>query len=631
MIDNDEPTWVTAALSINTNAQPALVAKKAAREELERRQALREAARAARVPENRVLEEAGSSATVTLNALERREMLQKARKKAAKMSTDERRAFMRARGLDDPEARARVKLQHECLNSLATFTQTFWPIIEPSTKLYWNWHHDVICDALEKVTRGEITRLLINVPPGHMKSMLVNIMWSAWNWFRDPSWRAIHTSYAESLISRDATKTRDIIESDLFKELQPKVYGESWNRPWQLKDDSKAKLMFATEYHGMRLCTTVSGMGTGHRGDVLVVDDPMNAEEHPTAEALQSIIDWFDGRMSTRFNNMAKGRIVVIMQRLHENDLAGHIIASDEREKDNPTWVQYEKIILPAEYNARKAAERGWDKYDLRTEDGEILFAEMFGQDVLDQQKIKHGPANYGAQYDQDPTPAGGGIFECWKLRFWYPRTGPVPAPHLEEDADGNMVPCEQAPFPERVQSFAQSWDMNYKVKEDSDYVSGQLWARAGANAYLVTQVYGRFPFRKTLEEFKRLSKIEPRAVAKYVEAKANGQAVMESLRDEIIGIQPVEPLGGKGSRMQAASPVVSAGNIWLPHPEVFPKITKPLLVELRAVPRGKHDDQADALAQFINEVMIKNRRYLEALAARASKSTSLMVRHRRR
>ena len=628
-MSTEDPSWVTAALSVNTNAQPALVAKRERMAELKRLQHLREAARDAGLPEDRLLEAEGARAAVvtTLNAIERRKILKKARRKVTAMTSEERRAFLRSRGLDNPEARRRAKLQNDCLNSLAVFTQTFWPVIEPSTKLEWNWHHDVICDALEKVTKGEILRLLINVPPGHMKSVLVNIMWSAWNWFRDPSWRAIHTSYAETLISRDATKTRDIITSSLFQELQPRVYGEGWDRGWQLKNDSTAKLMFATEYHGMRLCTTLTGMGTGHRGHALVVDDPMNAEEHPTPEALQSVISWFDGRMSTRFNKMSEGRIVVIMQRLHENDLAGHIIACDEREKDNPIWQPYEKIIFPAEYNSRKATEKGWDKYDLRTEDGEVLFPAMFDQQVLDNQRIKQGPAGYSAQYDQDPTPAGGGVFDCWKLRFWYPANGPVPPPHLEEDDKGNLVPCEQAPLPDRLTGYAQSWDMNFKTKDDSDFVAGQLWAQSGANAYLITQIYGKFSFARTLEEVRRLTKIEPRAVAKYIEDKANGPAVISMLENEIRGITPIDPQGGKEARMHACSPLVAAGNVWLPHPALVPRVTTGVLGELRAAPRSTKDDQIDAMTQYLNKTMVKRRKYWDALQKRSAMNPIVFAR----
>ena len=608
------PEWVTAASVVKDRLNADEVARASKRKALIALDVKRKTFR-----ENGLARSLVTEVTEEYDALVRQAMLRERRKSLKDMTTTDKQIYKKQRGLEDPKALERARQQRECLNSFASFVQTFWPEIEPATKLVWNWHHELLCELLQRVFAGRygkvtidgeehegIQNLLINIPPGHMKSLICNVFWPAWCWFRNPGWRSIHATYDAKLMFRDAGKTRDIIQSDLYKALQPRVYGDQWNRAWTLKEDAKSKGMYFTEYHGMRLATTVGGAGTGHRADVIVIDDPMNVKQHPTPEELDKVISWYDGRMSSRFSKQAEGRIVCIMQRLHENDLAGHIIESDKREVGNKSWRPFEKVILPAEFDKKKAEQEGWIKYDLRTKDGEVLCPGIADQEALDNQKIKLAVA-YSAQYDQDPAPAGGGILKASKLCFWYPRERMMnpPAIHHEKDEDGNLVPCVQGPLPERMHTFSQSWDCAFKESTDNDFVSGQLWAQSGPNAYLIAHTHGHFSFMRTLEQILAMTKAEPRCGAKYIEDKANGPALIDTLRHHVGGVVEVDPKGGKVVRAWAASPFIEAGNVWLPHPMLFPEITDTMLAEIRAFPRGKHDDTVDAMTQYINKAMI--------------------------
>jgi predicted phage terminase large subunit-like protein len=543
-----------------------------------------------------------------VRASERRKIL---RARRPPLSKNEAREFIKQNAWDLEKVKA-VKNARLVQTSLAEFVKQSWAILEPGAELVWNWHLDVMCEYLEKVTSGEITRLLINVPPGHMKSLIVSVMWPAWVWLENPSWRSLYATYVEKLSQDFADKSRLLIKSEWYQSIQPKLYGPKWDQPWSLRHDSSAVGLFKNNLHGARFSTSLTASGTGFRGDVLVVDDPMNVEEFPTPEALQGVISWFDGRMGSRFNNMVEGRIVIIMQRLHENDLAGHVLAQDEREKNNPNWRPYTHLKFPAEYEPEKACPQ-----DRRTKAGELLFPQRFPQSEQEIQKIKLGPYGYSAQHRQDPIPQGGGLFETWKIAFWYPAERDKdnrPAVHMEKDDTGALVACKQGPLPARMDVECQSWDCAFKDFDSSDYVAGHYYGRKGSSIYLLERVHARLSYRKTKDAIREMSKRHPRGFAKYIEDKANGTAVVEELSSEIFGVEAVNPEGGKIARANAASPLVSAGNIWFPHPEIYPWV-KEVLAELRGFPVMKNDDDVDAFTQAVIKLALKHYARIKALS----------------
>ncbi len=472
--------------------------------------------------------------------------------------------------------------------SLAAFVRQAWPELEPGTRLAWGWHIDAICEHLEAVSRGEITRLLINIPPGHMKSLLVTVFWPAWIWTNNPQYRSLFTTYAKELSLRDSVRCRDVIQSDWYQ--------RTFRPEWEMASDQNVKGYFANTARGFRLALAVGGQGTGYRGDCVVFDDPMNVEEFPTTEKLEKISSWWDKRMTSRLNDMATGAFVGIMQRIHEGDLAGHLL-----DKGGEKW---EHLCLPSEFEPENRCKTSIF-IDPREKRDELLFPDKFPQKVIDQAKVDLGE-QYDAQHQQHPVSQGGGIFKLPWWRFWYPEemADNPPKPHVSK-LDGEEIEHAQIPLP-KIFMQGQSWDLAFKGNESSDYVAGQVWGIGRAYrqpAYcLLDMVHNRMTFTETLEEFEGLCEKWPRCTEKYVEDKANGPALIDSLKDKIHGIEPVNPEGGKEARAHAIAPMVKAGQVYLPHPAIYPWV-KPFLKELTKFPKSVHDDRTDALTQGLNKM----------------------------
>ena len=476
------------------------------------------------------------------------------------------------------EIRAEMARRH-----LRDFVKYAWPILEPETPLVWSWHVEAICDHLEAVSAGEIKRLLINVPPGHAKSLLVSVFWPAWVWTRRPSWRALFASYKAELAIRDSVRCRSVIQSDWYQ--------TAFRPEWKLSGDQNVKSYFQNSATGARQSIGVGGGATGFRGDAVVVDDPLKADEWPSPDELEKVISWWDFQMSSRLNDMSKGVRVVIMQRLHERDLSGYLLERGG----------YEHLCLPSEYDPGRSCVTSIGFRDPRTERGELLFPARFDASVIAEAKRDLGPYGYSGQHDQSPTPAGGSIVREGWLRYWYPDDMTPPMPVVVMTKDGaREVP--QAPLPRRFDTRIQSWDLAFKGSASSDFVAGHVWAREGARFYLLDRTHARLDFPATLGAIRDMSARHPVALEKLVEDKANGPALIATLRDEIPGLIPVSPDGGKEARLHSVAPLFAAGNVWLPHPAVCPWVSE-VVAELVRFPRAPHDDDVDAATQALSRL----------------------------
>lgn len=484
-----------------------------------------------------------------------------------------------------------------CKRSLARFVKEAWHVLEPGAELVWNWHLDAICEHLQAVTDGRIKRLLINVPPGHMKSMLVNVFWPAWVWLHKPTWRAWFASYAADLSIRDSTKCRDLVVSDWYQ--------AAFAPDWSFAPDQNAKSYLKNTAKGERLALSLKGKGTGLRGDAGVFDDPLNADKGGyTAEALQEVIDWWDGRMSSRLNDLKTGAFVGIMQRLHERDLVGHLMS-----KKGERW---ELLCLPTEFEPDRRCKTSLGFEDPRTEPGELLFPARFPKEAIEQAKIDLGP-DFDAQHQQRPSSVAGGIFKLKDFRFYYEFDAAPPSPHVSRLDDGTVHEHIQVERPRYMELEAMSWDLAFKKSESTDFVAGHVYGKYGVDIFLLDRFHDRVDFAESLEAFALQCAKWPNATAKYVEDKANGPALMSMLGDRITGIEPVEPEGGKVARAQAAAPIFRSGHVYFPHPSDAPWVLD-VIKEMTTFPRGTHDDDVDACTQAINKLRIENN-WLEALA----------------
>lgn len=450
---------------------------------------------------------------------------------------------------------------------LREFVRGAWHVVEPATPYVQGWHLDAISDHLEAITCGDIRNLIINIPPRYMKSLSVCVFWPCWEWTKKPSTRWLFSSYSDRLATRDSLKCRRLLMSPWYQ--------ERWGSVFRLTGDQNEKTRFENDKTGYRLATGVGGGATGEGGDRLIVDDPIKARDADSDAVRESANIWWDETMSTRGNDPKTVTKIIVMQRLHEDDLTGHVL-----QKVREGGEEYEHLCLPAEYEPRiYTSGIGWS--DPRTKDGELLWPERFGTPEI--AALKKNLGSYGAsgQLQQRPTPRGGGMFK----RDWWQFYKVMPS---------------------RFDQVVDSWDMTFKDKATSDFVSGQKWGRVGADAYLLARIHDRMNFPATQQAVKNLAAIVPVAPAKLVEDKANGTAIIASLRSIVAGLIAVEPLGGKQARAAAVSPFVEAGNVYLPDPSIAPWVEE-VIAECAAFPLGSHDDDVDAMSQALARLLLNS------------------------
>jgi predicted phage terminase large subunit-like protein len=469
--------------------------------------------------------------------------------------------------------------QERASRSLREFVRQAFAVIEPSTPFVPGWHIDAIIEHLEAITFGQIRNLLINVPPRHMKSLLVSVLWPAWEWIRFPERRFLYSSYAAQLSIRDSVKCRRLIESPWYQ--------ERWGDRFALTGDQNTKGRFENDRSGYRLSTSVGGAATGEGGDRVVCDDPHNVQEAESDSVRKATLDWWDIVMSTRVNDPRSAAKVVVMQRCHQRDLSGHLL-------EQGGW---EHLCLPAEYEKPGCSTSvGWS--DPRTEQSELLWPERFGPEELESLKRSLGSYAAAGQLQQRPSPAGGGIFKRHWFRYFQPRGANLP-PVVVSLPDGTQMSIPAIEAPHQVNETIQSWDCAFKDLDTSDYVVGQVWGRLGPSFFLGDQVRARMDCPTTVHSVRQLTAKWPGTIAKLIEDKANGSAVIQMLAREIPGLLPVNPEGGKVARAAAVSPLVEAGNIFLLHPLYAPWVND-FIEECAAFPNGAHDDQVDAMTQAL-------------------------------
>jgi len=456
--------------------------------------------------------------------------------------------------------------------SLKDFAKEAWHIVEPATEFIDNWHIDAICDHLEAVYTGDIEQLIISMPPRHMKSLLVAVMWPCWVWTKNPGFKWIFASYAQTLSTRDSVKCRSILQSPW--------YSKHWGELFKLKRDENLKTKFTNTREGYRIATSVDGSATGEGGDCIVGDDLLKAKDAYSDVARATANTFWNETMHTRINNPKKPKKVLMAQRLHETDVSGVVL----KEKGK-TYVH---LCLPAEYDPLalaslpEALPTPLDFVDPRKDlpVGEVLWKDRYPQEVLEKTKEALGPWAYASQMQQTPAPADGGIF---KKNWWQYYT--------------------HATLPSTFDAVFMSWDMSFKKTTEGSYVVGQVWGKDGPSFYLLDQVRGRWDFVDSKLQFEKLCEKWPEAFAKYVEEKANGAAIISALHNTINGLIPIIPKGTKEARAHAIAPAVRSGNVYLPSEDAYGYGWVDAFVsECTSFPKGANDDQVDCLTQALSE-----------------------------
>lgn len=495
----------------------------------------------------------------------------------------------------DPSEELELLRAERAKRSFAEFCKRAWREIDPAP-LVWGWHLDAICEHLQAVTEGRIRRLVINVPPGHAKSMIVSVLWPAWVWTRRPSWRLLCASYDLDLSMRDAVKQRTLVQTEWYQRHfteDPNGRTTTEDR-WKLKGDQNVKSYYENTSLGFRQCVAI-GSGTGKRGDALVIDDPISAEESNSKQAREKAIRWKTETMSSRFNDQASAQEVLVMQRLHEEDLTGYLLKAGG-------WVH---LRLPSRFElkpsckcetcAKGANPIGWK--DPRKREGQLLFPAKFPEPVLQEAESTKGMGAiaFAGQHQQRPMPASGGMVQ----RKWFGRRWHFPgdaSPIYKEPVEA-LVRRVYDPRTAKPSTRMIVTDAAFKKTNESDFVAVGVVDLVYPSLFLVDWKWDRMGLIETIQAILDLRKKWPGVSTIAVEDKANGSGVIEVLKTKLPGITEVQPLGSKEARVMAAAPFLHAGDVWIP--EAHPQVEE-AVVEAAAFPKASHDDWIDMLAYGI-------------------------------
>lgn len=398
-------------------------------------------------------------------------------------------------------------------------------------------HLRTMAKHLQLVESRHIKRLMIFMPPRHGKSFLISEYFPSWYLGRNPDHNVIIASYGQELATDFGRKVRNLIANDTYQKVFPNIV---------LSQDSQASSRFHTNKGGAYYAVGVGGSLTGRGGNLIIIDDPHKNREEANSEVVRkNIHDWFNSTLYTR--QAPNAAIVIVQTRWHEDDLSGRLLT--ERKGD---WTI---LNMPA-----------------INHNGEALWSERYPVAVLREIKQTIGSSEFEALYQQRPAPQEGAIFKkhWWKYFNAYPTT---------------------------FEKVIQTWDFAVKDKSGSDYTVGLVIGKLGSSRYVLDMVRDRFDFPSACNAVQKLTDKWPSATKKLIEGKANGPAVIQTLRNRITGLIEVEPKGDKIQRANAASPEVEAGNWHVPHPSLAPW-TDTFLHEMCSFPFAAHDDIVDAFSQ---------------------------------
>ena len=426
-----------------------------------------------------------------------------------------------------------------------------------NTKLLWNWHLDAIAAALEDCVRGKITRLIINLPPRSLKSLSLNAF-VAFLLGQDPSAQIIYASYNQDLADKHAWDCRTIMISRFYRDLFPRT---------RLSPHRQSVQEFMTTMQGCRLSTSVGGALTGRGADYLIVDDPLKADDALSDARRRSVNDWFDNTFYSRLNDKKTGRIIIIMQRLHEDDLVGHV------HKLEPwTVIRFPAI---AEQDETHEIQTPYGPRRFQRRAGEPLHPEREPLEVLNRIRETVGEYNFAAQYQQEPAPSGGGMVKLASLKTYT----------LEE-------------LPSAFELVLQSWDTANKPTELNDFSVCTTWGVKDKNAYLL-DVYRKrmsYPELKSAVR-KQATRYNPKTI--LVEDMASGtQLIQELVAEGVHAVQPYASPMHKITRMNTVTSTIENGFVHIP--EKAPWLEE-FLHELTTFPKGKYSDQVDSTSQLLD------------------------------
>ena len=456
--------------------------------------------------------------------------------------------------MSDPFEQRRI-VDALCRQDFRSFAIRAFPELEPGM-LEAAAHVSIMCRLLEKIFDGDVRRALVCIPPGYLKTYLINIAYTAWLLGKNPKTRIICASYGAILAEKFSADTLKLMRSRWYRRIFPATI---------LDPKKQSQTEIGTTAGGYRLAPSVGATLTGRGADIIIVDDPLKANEAHSPTARQSCIDWFNSTVHTRFNNPKKGKIIIVAQRLHAEDLPGHLIEAG-------TW---ETLILPA-INPKV------EEYDIvhgglrvRFKAGRILQPSRHNAEDLSLLKKEMGEHDFEAQFNQQPLPPGGAIIKnAWIKRYTEP------------------------PSPAKTEAIIQSWDTAYEGDERNSYTVCTTWAKCPDGYYLLDVWRDRPGFADLVKQVYAL-KDRYRAKMVIVEKKASGISLIEVINKlgSMSWLRYISPEKGKVERAQQQTIKFEQGRIWLPTEAPWLAAYE---AELFQFPHCKFDDQVDSTIQLL-------------------------------
>lgn len=435
------------------------------------------------------------------------------------------------------------------------FAMRAFSVLEPG-KLDMAPHIAVICRLLMKVFSGEVRRALICIPPRYLKTYLISICYSAWLLGKDPSTRIICASYGTDLAEKFSADTLKLMKSAFYRRVFPNTH---------LDPKQQNKTEIGTTAGGYRFATSTGATLTGRGADVIIIDDPLKANEGHSPTARANCINWFQSTIHTRFNQPKQGRLIVVAQRLHPEDLPGHIIQTGG----------WEELILPAFFSKDQSYDIIEDGVQGLFQAGRVLQESRHDLDDLERLKKEMGEFDFEAQFNQNPLPPGGTTFrEHWIKRY------------------------DQPPTKAQTEAIIQSWDTAYEGDETNAWSVCTTWAK-GPNGFHLLDVWRGRPAFPDLVKAVYAQKAKWNARMVIVENKASGISLIETIRqlERQKWLVPISPEKSKVERAEQQAVKFEQGKIWLPNSAPWLAAYE---AELFSFPHTKHDDQVDSTVQLL-------------------------------
>jgi predicted phage terminase large subunit-like protein len=460
---------------------------------------------------------------------------------------------------------SRAFLNEICRQDLHSFINLAFNLLNSDAKLIGNWHLQALTHQLSLVESGKLKRLIVTMPPRHLKSFVTTTSFPAWVLGKDPSKRIITASYSQELASTHTRQFRRLVETPNYADL----FGAL-----QFKGGKNSATELETTNGGGRLATSVGGTLTGRGGDIIIIDDPIKTDAAMSEAERENVINWFNQTVSTRLDNPSEGAIIIVMQRLHDNDLVGHLLT-----KDPENWTVLNIPAIAQEGQTYKTGYGPTHTYTSRPD--EVLCEERMSRQNLESLRQQVGTRAFSAQYLQQPTPTDGTIVKRNWLRLY-----------------------DVLPTGDDVHAIVQSWDTAYETGKSNDYSVCSTWLVSPKGLFLKHVYREKLEFPHLLRKVEQLA-IEHRANEVLVEDIGSGKSLRQTVaanlrKQKIIARTPV---ADKQTRLTAVSHMFENGTVALPQQAEW---LDSYIKELTGFPAGQHDDQVDSTSQFLDYIASK-------------------------